>query len=267
MTKTSRWVDELPTHADERGLLAAGLRAHSPAGSAARGWQALAATLGTATATAALTSNAVATTATKTATLASTTVAAKATVGGLGVSLVAKSVAIGFAVGMGTIGTVTVVERVSHRPSTAAAVATNPMALPTRPTATQSVVMPPPVVEPAAKAELVEVPAPKSTTVRAGSPLVTPEPRSTSLGEQAREMAQIKQLIDGGAAAEAVRRLEASFRQDVYTALAEERDALYIQALEKAQRGAKAKSLATQFVARYPNSPHVEKMRALFATE
>jgi len=91
-----------------------------------------------------------------------------------------------------------------------------------------------------------------SAVVRATTPI---------LAEQARELAQIQRLLDAGATTEAIRRIEASLDSNANSGLAEERDALHIQALIKAQRTTQATMLAKLFIQRYPNSPQADRMR------
>lgn len=73
--------------------------------------------------------------------------------------------------------------------------------------------------------------------------------------------AQIQRLLDAGATAEAIRLLEAGRDSNADSGLAEERDALHIRALIKAQQTAQAAKLAQRFAQRYPNSPQIEAMR------
>jgi outer membrane protein assembly factor BamD (BamD/ComL family) len=88
-------------------------------------------------------------------------------------------------------------------------------------------------------------------------------PTTNSLAEQARGLARIQRLLDAGNTSEAIRQLEVSFSSSDYASLAEERDALYVQALFRSQRTSQANLWAKRFIQRYPNSPHVEKIRRL----
>jgi hypothetical protein len=276
MTLPNRWLRELPADSTERHLLTAGKAARAPKGNVERGWQTFSATLAAASATSVVTAKAVATTAvaphsTAAASAASATVTTKATLGALGLSLGTKSLAIGFAIGMGVIGTRKAVSQLSHRDSASpsTSIVSRPAAIvtPSPPHATSILPSfderPPEPFEP----KTLPVTAAAAATNHVTAPTVDLELRATSLAEQARELAQIKRLIDAGTIEEAVHRLEASFVRDVHTTLAEERDALYIQALERAQRTAQAKNLAKRFFVRYPSSPHAETMRGLIATE
>jgi TolA-binding protein len=74
-------------------------------------------------------------------------------------------------------------------------------------------------------------------------------------------------LIDKGANDEALRRLDKDFHADSASLLSEERDALYVQALARAQRRDEARALARQFLVHYPHSPYFETMRQLLGEE
>ena len=87
--------------------------------------------------------------------------------------------------------------------------------------------------------------------------------RRAPLVEQARELAATKRLIDAGSMGEALRRLQASYLNDYDSALAEEREALYIDVLSRSGRAAEAQRRAERFLANYPASPYRTKMRAI----
>jgi hypothetical protein len=93
--------------------------------------------------------------------------------------------------------------------------------------------------------------------------LAAPESASTgpSLAAEARQLAQVKRLLDAGATAEALRQLATNFGAGEPTLLSEERDALYVQALTRAGRGTEARARAREFLSRYPRSPYVESIR------
>ena len=71
----------------------------------------------------------------------------------------------------------------------------------------------------------------------------------------------MKRLLDAGSTEEALRRLEATFGVGAASSLPEERDALYVQALERAGRPTEAKVRARLFLTRYPRSPYVTRIR------
>jgi hypothetical protein len=255
----------------------AGRRARPQVGTAESGLRAFNALLEAAAVVTIASESAAATTtvATKTVGIATTTVTANAAASGLGVSLVVKSVVIGFTIGVGMLGAGTAAEKAYQNfHGSSVAITTKPKTPP------QSVVLTHPS-EPVARAQtqtdslavstpIVDSPGkrpPAATQYNVPTVSVGIEPQTTSLAEQAYELAQIKQLIDAGASAKALAQLEVSFNKDVHTPLAEERDALYVQALKKSRENARAKLFAIKFIARYPNSPHVEKMRALIAVE
>ncbi|HMA96397.1 MAG TPA: hypothetical protein VKP30_27110 [Polyangiaceae bacterium] len=106
---------------------------------------------------------------------------------------------------------------------------------------------------------------PGTATSKASS--VAERATTPSLAKQARELAQIQRLIDAGDTTEAIRRLEASLDSHADSGLSEERDALHIRALIKAQRTTQAAILAKRFIQRYPNSPHAERMRHFLQPE
>jgi hypothetical protein len=91
--------------------------------------------------------------------------------------------------------------------------------------------------------------------------------RGSVLTKQAQEIARVKHLIDTGSSTAAISRLEASLQNNEYSAFSEERDALYVDALESSGRKTQAKSRAARFILKYPKSPHVEKMRQLVRSE
>jgi len=93
------------------------------------------------------------------------------------------------------------------------------------------------------------------------------EEKTASLARQARELAELKRLIDHGSATEALSRLDKNFSAGTPSVLSEERDALYVQALARAQRRDEARRFARQFLVRYPHSPYFETMRQLLTEE
>lgn len=308
MIKTNRWLDVLPVNSAERQLLLAGRADNPPPDGVDLDWQALSAALGAAVATTTITTNAVATTGTVQAAAASAIGAAttKATVAGIGLSLAAKSVTIGFVLGMGMIGAGTAVSEIHQRgwqssahttavqselqPAASAtprakhadleaSTATLPEpALPSRELPTSPGAVPSSAVKRFVPEPIGAVPTPAAQREArrpwpqsgATTPLEVPPPVAASgpsLAAQARDLAQVKRLIDGGDSTEAIRRLQVSSVEGMHPALSEERDALYVQALDKAQMRAQAVLFAKRFLARYPNSPHSASMRSLIATK
>jgi len=289
MTDTLRWLDELPLGAPERELLVAGKQARPPAGAVDAEWQALCLALtATAGATSAVTSGVANSVAAKSA---SGIVASKATAVTSWVIGVKWFVA-GAALGCGVAGASAVAQHVGgHAASPAPAAPALVAARPASPRVHASngggalapsvVELPNGAVEPSlsepakpghpglrpdvsAHAELPVTSSPGSASAEFPAPL---PPATAPLAEQARELAEVKRLLDAGSATAALQRLAATQRAGAAFALAEERDALYVQALDKAHRRTDARLGAQEFLVRYPRSPYLETMRRLLAEE
>ncbi len=287
MTNTLQWLDELPPDAPERELLVAGRNARPPAGAVDAEWRALSVALTAAGVSSAATSGVVANSvAVKSA---SGVVASKATVLTSWV-VAAKWFVAGAALGCGVAGASAVVQHVGGletrparpRPAIPAARQASPKmrtakaaaaAAPSATGAPNTVLEPsqPESTSPArsgvrsdlsvrGEPPVMGVPAPAAAEFPAPFP-----PAAAPLAEQARELAEVKRLIDAGAANEALRRLAATRRVGAPFALSEERDALYVQALDEARRRADARLAAREFSVRYPRSPYLEAMRQLLA--
>src|SRR5512133_21171 len=87
------------------------------------------------------------------------------------------------------------------------------------------------------------------------------------LSRQATELARIKGLLDSGASREALLRLRACMEARSLSAIAEDRDALYVEALKRTNHHAEAARAVSDFLAQYPNSPQRDRLRALVAAE
>lgn len=287
MTNAKRWLEELPPGAPERDLLLAGRGARAPLHCVDESWQALSLALGTTvTAGAAAANSAVHAAAAKTAAGA---VGHAATAGSFAVGV--KWFVTGVVLGCGVTGAAAVVERVGHGParqasSETATPATEQRAARLRGARERRA----PLASPGPGVAATEDPAavavrahdvgssPPSfaarreapTTQRAAPGALEPSSaapsQATALSEQARELAEVKRLIDAGDAARALARLEAGGHGGPLV-LSEERDALYVQALAAARRGAEARALARAFLARYPESPYLAAMRALLTND
>lgn len=319
MTKINRWIDELPEDSPDRALLGAGRSARPPEGSKDAAWRAIALSVGTAATTATL--SAQATSALSANAGAGATIAASAAKGVVSATVLSigiKSVAIGFAAGIGLLAAGKVADRVTRQAPAASTARMSPapravasqqplpqtfttrqpassvpaMAMsadadplvPTREFATlrplvsqprrvepseigQSTPAPTAQVSPTARIIPTALVAPQQDMTALPNPQIPSIARANDLAERARELAQIQRLLSAGASTEAIRQLEASMSSDPQSGLAEERDALYVQALVKAQRTTQAMTWARRFIQRYPNSPHVEKMRSILANE
>ncbi|HMA95978.1 MAG TPA: hypothetical protein VKP30_25000, partial [Polyangiaceae bacterium] len=127
MKHSERWLDALPRDAPERELIAAAERDFPPPGSVDRGWNALCAAVTITSASAAVSSSASASTMAAAATagpsapvLAGKGVAlasaatSKTLVGLFGLPVAVKAIAVGFAVGVGALGTGEVVQSIRH---------------------------------------------------------------------------------------------------------------------------------------------------------
>jgi hypothetical protein len=283
MTIRKRWLDELPLGSSERELLLVGKSARPAAGAIDATWQALSVALA-ATAVSSLATSSVVTKSVS-AKVGTSIALGKATSAGLLVAA-AKSLAVGAVVGFTVMGAGAVVERVSQsdeRPRTvvkntqppsaaraSAASLPGPNIAPPGAVAIAPVGSVPgatPVLPAPGERSTVSSSAPNPGNALSAAPIASATDKSRSLSQQARELAELKRLIDNGATGEALRRLDTNFEVGTGSVLSEERDALYVQALDRAQRRAEARFFAQQFLARYPHSPYFETMRRLLAKE
>jgi hypothetical protein len=249
-----RWrEDEGGLSPDELRLLRAGLRPDVPRGAKRAVWVALAAQLSSAVAAASASSGSALTF----------------------VSL-AKTAGLGLLLGATSVGAVAVVQRVTAHE--AAPAHTSAVASPTAPATPSALSLPardptpePPVVLPADAppalprtpnlghgAEALAVPAPPAGPSVAAFPAegATREPDAESL-----RVAQARKLLRTGRAREALGALEAVRDDFPNGALAQEREALVIEALRATGRAPEARSRAAEFLARYPQSPHAAAAR------
>jgi len=298
MTNTKRWLDELPLESHEREHLLVGKSARPADGAIDANWRALCLALGTTAAAGAVASSAAAN-AVSASTAAASSVSASTAVGsslaaskvaGTGLLLVVtKSLAVGVAVGFAVMGVGTVAVRLSANHQQPAASA-KPVQAPTARQPSEAA-MPAPMAPQADRiasspvsllaGASSSVPAPRerasastptlnpaiAPTTATPAAAASPEDKAASLLQQARELAELKRLIDSGATTEALRRLDKNFSTDAVSVLSEERDALYVQALARAQRHQEARSFARRFLVRYPHSPYFEAMRQLLGKE
>jgi len=279
MTNTKRWLDELPSQSYERELLLVGKSAQPAPGALEANWRALSVALGTSAISGVVASSAAASSAS--AKLGTSLAASKVASTGLAVTA-AKSLAIGAALGLAVFGTGAIVEHSSQNREQRAS-ASQPSALPTarRSSATPAAAAPAREIaaapEPSAPDPTSSVATPPERLAASSAPPLqpssaasasptTPADKAASLSQQARELAELKRLIDSGAPSEALRRLP-NFGGDTVSVLAEERDALYVQALARAQRRVEARIFAQRFIARYPHSPYFESMRQLLSEQ
>jgi hypothetical protein len=267
MNSSDRWLDHLPMDGRARQLLLAADRDRPEPNTADRGWQALTVSLGIASASAVASGSAAASIATGPS-ITST----------ISVALVAKSVAIGFTLGVGMIGSSAVAthlyEKNASPSGSAVAIVRLPAPSPRRVSVKRDdAEIEAPSIEPRdasipnqgalirqenthQMAELSRVPSVNTT----GS-------KKESLANQARELAEIKRLLDAGAALEAKNRLQTDVARRRLLSLAEDRDALLVEALVKTQRFVEARREAHYFFDRYPTSSYREKIRRMVETE
>jgi hypothetical protein len=262
MTDELRWLHELPEDAPERSLLDAGRRDLPSLALTTQSFKALSAVIG-ATGIAASTTTAMAKTTTLTT---SSTLTAKTTLSVLAI----KPLLLGFVLGSSVIGTTLVIER--HTQSVEASVPT-----------TRSVQTAPPKHVPlhdappaSSSIEKAKPPTAETENPIKGKPEISQPPLDTSISapnpelslkEQARTLAQIKRLMTATRIGEALKALEQTESTFAHTSLAEEHEALYVNALESTGRNELARAHASRFLIRFPNSPHREKMQKLLAKE
>jgi len=290
MTDTKRWLDELPIAAQERELLLVGKSARPADGAIDANWLALCAALSTTAAATVAVSSGVAkssiASASSSAKVGSSLLATKAAGAGL-LAVVAKSLAVGVVIGLAVMGAGSLAERSSRNdarpvlaskpspPSTAFRPQPSSLRAPLALQADSSASPPPPLGPTASSSPTREHVAANSpaqnpagaSSVAPSARTARPEDKSASLSQQAHELAELKRLIDSGATSEALRRFDESFSAGATSALSEERDALHVQALARAQRRDDARSLARRFLARYPHSPYFETMRQLLGDQ
>jgi len=277
MTKTKRWLDELPLESRERELLLVGKSARPAHGAIDANWQALSVALGTAAvssvATSSVAANAVS------AKVGTSIAVGKAASAGL-LLAAAKSLAVGAAVGLAVMGAGAVAEHASQSKEppagsakpTQAPTARRPTTEPTSIAAqTDETAVAPvnalPFAAPGPSASRERFVPSNPALNQADTPAsASAADKAASLSQQARELAELKRLIDSGATSEALRRLT-NFGGDAVSVLSEERDALYVQALARARRRAEARAFAKRFLIRYPHSPYFETMQQLLAEE
>jgi hypothetical protein len=264
MTEERRWLDELPRESAARQLLLAGKAAQPPSGALESDWRAICAVLAAPPVAAAASTSAA-----PQATMGAVTpsgIVTKAAAGGLFGASVAKSFFIGVLLGLGVAGAGVMVQRLASRPP--AGPPSSPGSVRARAAARggDSFAAPPPEVAASTAPRAVSEHRGTSARSDARSGVVDAPPLpETSLSAQARELAAIKRLLDRGNAQQATRQLELSLSAGTLSALAEERDALYAQALGQGGRRVEARALARRFIDHYPKSPYLEAMRRLAA--
>jgi hypothetical protein len=291
MSSAKRWLDELPLSSSERELLLVGKSARPAEGAIDANWRALCVALGTTAAAAGTASASVAGNALSASSGnlgAGAAGAAGSKVAGVGLLItVGKSLALGVVVGLAAMGAGSWAKRSLTADAPAKSASQTARSLPAPRTATEPRAIPSAAAERTAALPVAPahgaLPAaasarersavsptlgqPSARALSAGRQASSANDQTASLSQQARELAEFKRLIDNGAPSEALRRLEQSFNTDAASSLAEERDALYVQALARAQRLGEARAFARRFLARYPQSPYFEVMRQLLSEQ
>lgn len=259
MTDPRRWSeDAAELSGAERRLLRAGLKAGVPKNAKRAVWVALAAQLPSAVA-------------------AATTAGAGA--GGLASALgsmsLLKAAGAGVLLGATTITAATVIEHhqaartSSPAPARAVAtVSTRPVVEPSAParplsTATREESAPAAVLPEVGRARLPVVGATPADAPRSTPSVATFPDDSTANRPDAesRTIAHARSLLRTGQARSALAALDAARRDFPNGELAQERDALTIDALRVLGNTAEARRRATLFLARYPSSPHAPMAR------
>jgi len=139
-----------------------------------------------------------------------------------------------------------------------------PPASPPPPTIVETSRPPPP---PSAILPPIEAPpAPRAAPARAARPQLTHdlparEPAPSRLAAEGRAVVEAKRALRAGDAASALRLLEAAGRTFPDGALGQEREALAIEALDRAGQREAARARAHAFLRAYPTSPHATNVR------
>jgi hypothetical protein len=248
MTRDPRRLLDDPSelHPDALRALEAGLDEGVPPGAKAAVWGALATALPKAAAAAA------------SATAASGAAAATATASVSFLKLGAIGVALGTLSGVGyyAVGRVTAPKRVPS--AQVASVSPRASTEATPPAIVDGAgIAEPSRVEPAA-----EPPAREPAVAARPAEAVPPAPSSAdTLLDESRRVANARSLLRQGSAADALSALVAIERRHPNGMLAQEREALIIEALSALGHRELVQQRAARFLARYPSSPHAEAVR------
>ena len=249
MNDPLRWSeDDAELDADERRLLHAGLRANVPRGAKRAVWLALGAQL--------------------------PPVVAAASTAGSSLTLVSllKTAGVGLFLGAATMGTVAVVRHESASPAASSRVGAPASAATDSPRVAQQLV-PAPASEPPLVAvpsdDDVARPTPGSSlpeTAAASPPAPSEASFPTEGGDRAHDTENqrvrvARGMLRKGRAGEALVALEALRRDLPDGELAQEREALSIEALRSLGRNAEARPRAAAFLERYPKSPYAATAR------
>lgn len=202
------------------------------------------------------------------ATVVGTSVAAAGTVAAVGASglgvIAAKAVAVGLGIGLAVNVASTVATQVVDSKPAAPAVA--PVSAPrAREALPVNRAKPLPVTSPnvAVTTAPAEATVPSAATAAAARLLVSEPATSDELREESALLVRTREALNASDGARALELIRESRERFVGARLAQERDALEVQALVMAGETAQATARARTFLARYPESPHAEKIRAI----
>ena len=240
---------------DELRLLRAGLQSNVPRGAKRAVWVALAAQLSSAVAS-----------------------AAGASGGALSVVSLAKTVGLGLLIGASSVGAIVTLRDVTGtEPAPVTAPSGSRIAPPVIsssngprpsfdappeavPTASAAATLPVRRGPSIAPRESAVAEAPTSAPAAGPSAAAFPA-ENAGRDSESRRVAAARQLLRQGRAREALSALDEVAHDFPNGALAQEREALAVEALRVSGRSAEARARATTFLARYPTSPHAASVR------
>lgn len=101
--------------------------------------------------------------------------------------------------------------------------------------------------------------APAATPAQGDAPVVVD--RRSQLQEESRQLRDARAALRQGNPARALQLLDAASRQFPRPVMGQEREALTVEALEASGAHATAAARARAFVARFPDSPHADRLR------
>jgi hypothetical protein len=198
-------------------------------------------------------------------------VAGTSSLGGIGAAVLHKSLGVGFLVGIGVMGSVSLSVGEPVQPELArASVASVPspgdieVRAPARVTAASLVAPPPSEPESSAVAAFPPVPGaplrarPISSAARTES---SPEPAPEQLAAELTALDRARQALASGRPTDALERLEQMDRQFRHPSLAQETAVVRIEALAKSGAHERASEQARSFLRDHPGSPYAGRVR------
>lgn len=112
-----------------------------------------------------------------------------------------------------------------------------------------------------AEADPTPAPAAADTEAPSGAASITPTERASRLREESRLLSEARDALRRGDSSGALRKLDEARTRFPGGVLAQEREALTIEALYRGGQRAAAASLAASFLRAYPNSPHATRIQ------